>query len=133
MLRPILIFAVVIGGYLYSRQSGGGFAGSGQGTLLSDAKLPADITQSKKPVLVDFWAPWCGPCVALGPTISALAMERKDIVVVKVNTDEKRDVLEKFNIRGIPCLILFKDGKEVDRIVGGVPKAAIEQMIAKHK
>jgi thioredoxin 1 len=129
MLKPLIIIAVV-GGFIYS-QNFGGIAG--KGTLLSDAQLPAEITASKKPVLVDFWAPWCGPCVALGPTISALALERKDIVVAKVNVDEKPDVSAKFKIRGIPCLILFKDGKEVDRLVGGAPKSVIEQMIAKHQ
>ena len=134
MTKPLLIFAIVIGGYFYSRQSDGiSGKNSGQGTVLSDAQLPAEVATSKKPVLVDFWAPWCGPCVALGPTISALKMERKDIEVVKVNVDEKPGISQKFNIRGIPCLILFKDGKEVDRIVGGVPKLAIEQMIAKHQ
>jgi thioredoxin 1 len=102
-------------------------AGQGSG------QPPAEIYHSTKPVLVDFWAPWCGPCRALAPTIEALASERSDVVVRKINTDEKPGVTQLFNIRGIPCLILFKNGKEVDRLVGGVPKSAIEAMIARNR
>ena len=129
MIKPLIIIAV-IGGFIYSQKSG---SSAGQGTSLSDANLSAAITTSTKPVLVDFWAEWCGPCRAIAPTIAALAVERKDIVVAKVNVDQNREASAKFKIKGIPCLILFKNGKEVDRLVGGVPKSAIEQMIAKHQ
>jgi thioredoxin 1 len=127
MLKALTIIAV-IAGFIYWKNGG-----AGQGTLLSDAKLSAEFTYSKKPVLVDFWAPWCGPCRAIAPHLAAISLERRDVVIAKVNVDERPDVLEKFKIKGIPCLILFKDGKEVDRLVGGLPKAAIEQFITKHQ
>lgn len=131
MLKPLAIIAIVVGGYFYTRQSETP-ASTGTGRL-SDAGLLEETVARKQLVLVDFWAPWCAPCRAIAPTISALALERKDIGVAKVNVDERKDAWKNFNIKGIPCLILFKDGKEVDRIMGGVPKAAIEQMIAKHQ
>lgn len=105
----------------------------GGGTQSGNAQLPSEIFHSTKPVLVDFWAPWCGPCRELAPTIEALASQRSDVVVRKINTDEKPGVTQTFNIRGIPCLILFKNGKEVDRLVGGVPKSDIEAMLARHR
>jgi thioredoxin 1 len=97
------------------------------------AQPTPEIYHNTKPVLVDFWAPWCGPCRAIAPTIEALAAQRTDVVIRKINTDERPGVTQTFNIRGIPCLILFKNGKEVDRLVGGVSKSAIEAMLARNK
>jgi len=102
----------------------------------------ADVTQSTfstqvlgsdKPVLVDFWAPWCGPCRMLSPVVEKVAGQLGDRVnFVKLNTDENPQISADYQISGIPCLILFKGGKAVDRIVGFVPEAHIRQMLDKH-
>lgn len=83
--------------------------------------------------LVDFWAPWCGPCLMIAPTLEEIAedMDGK-LNIVKMNVDENTETAPKFGIQGIPTMILFKDGKLVDRIVGAVPKAAIVDMVSKH-
>jgi thioredoxin 1 len=83
--------------------------------------------------LIDFWAPWCGPCLALAPTIEELAEEYSGkIFVGKLNVDENPETAEQFQIFSIPTLIIMKDGKEVDRIVGLVPKKQIEVVLRKH-
>ena len=83
--------------------------------------------------LIDFWAPWCGPCLALAPTIEELAEEYSGkIFVGKLNVDENPETAEQFQIFSIPTLIIMKDGKEVDRIVGLVPKKQIEAVLRKH-
>ena len=92
----------------------------------------SDVLQSDKPVLVDFWAPWCGPCRMLAPIVEKLASRTSNVKFVKLNTDENPNLAGQYHVSGIPCLILFKDGQEVDRIVGYVPENAIASMIAKH-
>jgi thioredoxin 1 len=102
----------------------------------------ADVTQSTfstqvlgsdKPVLVDFWAPWCGPCRMLSPVVEKVAGQLGDrISFVKLNTDENPQIAGDYQVSGIPCLILFKGGKAVDRIVGFVPEQHIRQMLDKH-
>ncbi len=83
-----------------------------------------EVLKSDKPVLVDFWAPWCGPCVALSPTLEELSKDKADSLnVVKVNVDENKDIAEKYGIQGIPALLMFKEGKVVDQIVGGRKKS----------
>ncbi|MEM3823761.1 MAG: thioredoxin, partial [Candidatus Bathyarchaeia archaeon] len=83
--------------------------------------------------LIDFWAPWCGPCLALAPTIEELAEEYSGkIFIGKLNVDENPETAEQFQIFSIPTLIIMKDGKEVDRIVGLVPKKQIEVVLRKH-
>lgn len=98
----------------------------------TDQNFTKDVLQSDKPVLVDFWAVWCGPCRALAPTIDEVALDNKDkIKVYKVNTDENPNTPSQYGVRGIPALFLFKGGKVVDQSTGVVPKATIQNMINK--
>lgn len=99
---------------------------------VSQTTFGSDVLQSDKPVLVDFWAPWCGPCRMLAPIVEKLASKTSNVKFVKLNTDENPSIAGEYHVSGIPCLILFKGGREVDRIVGYVPENAIASMIAKH-
>jgi thioredoxin 1 len=85
-----------------------------------------EILESNKITLVDFWAPWCGPCRMLGPIIEELAIANTDMVIGKVNVDENSSTAVKYGIRGIPTMVFFKDGKEVDKIVGIKSKAELQ-------
>lgn len=76
------------------------------------------VEKSEKPVLIDFWATWCGPCRMIAPFVEQLAEERQDIVVCKVNVDEQEELATRFDIRSIPTLVLVKNGKECDRAIG---------------
>ena len=100
---------------------------------MSDADFDQVITDSDKPVLVDFWAPWCGPCRFVAPVLSEIASEKVELLKVgKLNVDENPDVAQKYGITGIPTMILFKDGQPVERIVGALPKDMLEKSIAPH-
>lgn len=88
-----------------------------------------EVMNSDKPVLIDFWATWCGPCRMLAPIIEELAEERDDIKVGKVNVDEEAELAEKFDIESIPTLVLIKNGKIVSRSLGYRPKSDIEEML----
>jgi thioredoxin 1 len=107
---------------------------AGQNTKpTTDQSFEKDVLQSSVPVLVDFWAEWCGPCKALGPKLEEIAGEMKDkITIAKLNVDENPTMPAKYGVRGIPTLILFKDGKEVDQIVGNHPKENILALLKKY-
>lgn len=99
---------------------------------IKDVDFETAVIKSTKPVLVDFWASWCGPCRMLAPIIEELATEYGDkIDFVKLNVDENTETPKKYGIRGIPTLILFKDGQAVNTTVGALPKGKIEEMLKK--
>src|SRR5215211_7047886 len=100
---------------------------------VSDSSFEKDVLGSGKPVLVDFWAEWCAPCRMLAPTVDAVAEKYAGSArVVKLNVDHNPAVSQKYGIKGIPTLILFKGGKEEERIVGATSKDAISRLIDKH-
>lgn len=102
-------------------------------TEVSDINFEQDVLKSDQPVLVDFWAAWCAPCRMLAPTVEAVAEKYAgNARVVKLNVDENPAVSQRYGIKGIPTLILFKGGKEEERVVGATSKDAISRMIDKH-
>ena len=107
---------------------------AGNGILtLTDDNFDEQIKKVSGPVLVDFWAAWCGPCKMIAPSLEQLAGEMAGrATVAKVNVDENGDVANRFGIRSIPTLIIFKEGRVVDQIVGALPKEQIRRMVEKH-
>ena len=99
---------------------------------LSEGTFDAEVLQSSQPALVDFWAPWCGPCRAIAPILEELAGEYKGkIKVAKVNIDDNKKLAGDHGVMSIPTMILFKDGKVVDKIVGLVPKDRLKALLDK--
>ena len=100
---------------------------------LTKTNFEAEVLKSDKSVLVDFWAPWCGPCRMLAPALAEIAEEKADVIKVgKVNVDEEPDLAAKYGISGIPAILLFKDGKVAGTSVGFKPKPELEAFIANH-
>ncbi len=99
---------------------------------LSDSTFEKEVLKSETPVLVDFWAPWCGPCRILAPVVEEIANSYSGrLKVGKLNVDDNQDTTMAYGIRSIPTLIIFKGGKALDQIIGAVPKSEIERMVKK--
>ena len=99
-------------------------------TAVTEATFEAEVTNSDKAVIVDFWAEWCGPCHAVSPVLDRIAEERPDeLKVVKVNIDEERGLAEKYGIASIPTMILFRDGEPAAAAIGAQPKSMIERSL----
>jgi thioredoxin 1 len=93
---------------------------------VTDGTFQSEVLDSGQPVLVDFWAPWCGPCRVVHPILEEMATERDDLRIVSLNTDENQQTAAQFEVLSIPTLILFKDGAEAKRVIGAMPKRRLE-------
>lgn len=102
---------------------------------ITEANFKDEVLSSETPVLIDFWAPWCGPCQQMAPIIEELAHEYQDkgIKVGKLNVDENGSIANQYKVMSIPTFIVFKGGQVVDQVVGGVQKGRLEEVLEKHK
>ena len=92
-------------------------------------KFDDEVLQSETPVLVDFWAEWCGPCHAIAPVLDQIADERSDLKIVKLNIDEEPEIAQRYGVMSIPTLMLFKDGEPAAAAVGAMPKSMLEERL----
>lgn len=100
---------------------------------VADSSFNKEVIQSNRPVLVDFWAPWCGPCRMVAPVVDEIADEYQDsLKVVKMNTDDNPSTATEYGIRSIPTLMIFIKGQKVDTVVGAVPKTTLANTVQKH-
>ena len=99
---------------------------AGQVHDVTDATFESEVLESETPVLVDFWAPWCGPCRMVSPILAQINEERDDLRVVKLNVDENQNTTIRYEVLSIPTMILFKDGQVAKKLIGAQPKPRIE-------
>lgn len=99
---------------------------------VTDATFESEVINSDKPVLVDFWAPWCGPCRMVGPVLEEIAGENDGVKIVKINVDENQQYAGKLGVFNIPTMIIYKGGEPVDKLVGAMPKQQILDRINPH-
>jgi thioredoxin 1 len=102
---------------------------AGNLTEVTDSNFQAEVLESETPVLVDFWAPWCGPCRIIAPSLEELNDEMDNLRVVKLNVDENQQTAAQYDVMSIPTLIVFKNGQPAKKIIGAMPKKRLEQEI----
>ena len=102
---------------------------AGSITEVTDNNFQAEVLENDKPVLVDFWAPWCGPCRVIAPSLEEINEEQDNLRVVKLNVDENQQTAAKYDVMSIPTLILFRGGEPVHQIIGAMPKSRLVQEI----
>ena len=101
--------------------------------ILTDANFEEEVLKSDIPVLVDFWAPWCGPCQMMGPLVEELAneMDSTKVKIAKLNVDEAQTIAGKYQVMSIPTFLMFKGGEKVDQVVGGMQKETLKEFVEK--
>jgi thioredoxin 1 len=99
---------------------------------ITDENFEAEVLKSEKPVLVDFWATWCGPCRAVAPVLDELAEQNDKVLIAKLNVDEQQKIAYQYQVSSIPTFILFKDGKMADRMMGAAPRTAFDKFIERN-